>query len=1211
MPERVKLHKENVEPVEGQPIGKNEDVIVDSVEVESLREAKVLKEKIHKLHIEAEMIKLNIANLTSGYEGKGDSEGGNDQDPEMPQQKAEDLLKKVDGLFDTKGKKPNTDLSPEDFIKQATSILPQLDVAYSYYLFKKEQLDKREQVLVLEIKEAEKHIVNRASFKDKALNFLSDKKAKNKLDQLRKEKNDVGLDSFHTYNHRNAVYAKRRSLIENTSEVLSGQVATSIQKLAVEYFDLFNSSPEITALQKTAIIEYVRSQLQEDDPHDVMDEVTNSASDLIESRRSSREDFVSHKLYKTGDRKDLSGPLYYALMRIESSGADKYVIQRIVGFDFGKKVEEICEPLRWARVSSREIINQCRDIKQLDQKVRDFLFSISGDLSHHDILRIWETARDNKAFQVAFGKSIQEINTVTQTCQINDKFSPDHLPRDLYHKLVLNLPLHQFNAELVKAVNEGRVTAEAVMNMPDEIPDLLDNSEGLLAQMMKAPEIFLASKEAASYSRDLKSKYGKNTGALRVAMSYLKPNNTLESKDAILKLPKKYPGLINTEEKESSKLLSLVFENHEIFFPPSEPIALANRIGGTYGIQAERILNGYIECAKAGVVSGEQTAIVIEFLENFRVISPAILKGYIEAKKLNQEELYIAELKSAAEKMVSSEIISEEQRSKEYYDDLIKHVYPKNSANFGGYEQSKLCSDRSADLEKYKVKKRYEIDLFASGRIDMKEGETLNEEKVGKVKNDILAIQRIFESVEYDPAKMIELVEARINELYVGENAELGREEKLFIILAETLYGNSSLDRDMVKQLVVTYEFALNEDVRDYIKGTSDRVASASNKDYALLCELNEFYNDRIKEVYRRITEKAYVSEHIQQAMPRYFEMLVQQKEQGRSKESIDKLQLDKLGMSPGFISQIKKALKKRNGKEYTDEQVKKIISAYERVAGGLTGKKSESRKSGTQAIYGQLKSQRDKTRNAVKELTGEEINPEELFLSNVNFEQLLQSERSISSGVYNQDQFAAYTVENLIGLFDDEQTIISGELDKFQSESGNSRKVLNAFITKNKESANARMTGGVCVAADNPSKDRKVDNIWDMENYFQMVFQDPESLMCTGLVLLHAEEHNGENILCASLNPSSTYLYTVDERALFEGIMKSLETFANENNFSKIAVAHNKAIRTNRTGGEFEKALDARIAAQNVSINFDPPKTFSFNPAYVMTGVNVVWQNN
>lgn len=198
--------------------------------------------------------------------------------------------------------------------------------------------------------------------------------------------------------------------------------------------------------------------------------------------------------------------------------------------------------------------------------------------------------------------------------------------------------------------------------------------------------------------------------------------------------------------------------------------------------------------------------------------------------------------------------------------------------------------------------------------------------------------------------------------------------------------------------------------------------------------------------------------------------------------------------------------------------------------------------------------------------------------------------------------------MQRFIDLFEDERGKIDRELAKFESLSGKQREILHGYVTKSKESAHTRMVGGVCVAGDNPDKYPK-ENMWSMPNYFQMVFQEPDTLQCQGLALLHHFNEGGKRVLTASFNPSSTYLYSVDEAALFNGIASSLEQFAAENGFDIIAVPHNKTIRTNRTGGEFEKAMDKRVVQVGKPFKFDATQQFSYHPNYQIQEMDIIWE--
>jgi len=699
-------------------------------------------------------------------------------------------------------------------------------------------------------------------------------------------------------------------------------------------------------------------------------------------------------------------------------------------------------------------------------------------------------------------------------------------------------------------------------------------------------------------------KFGNNISSFHVAIKHLAQGL---SASTIEQMPGKLPAVINTDEESSQKVLNYICEHHGNFLDSDASMQFCNRVVGQYGNQAESILKGYVECLDAEVISKKDAPLVTEFLEHFRIVSPAIISGYIEAKKTHQEEVYLAELNATAEGMISVKSVSESDRSKPYFKDLIRHVYPNNSGTYGSHASAEHCDDRSVDLKEFTIKPKYVIDLLSSGEITLKEGQTLSEEHMSLATNPILTVREKFESVGFDPQKMIELVGHELDAEFPKIDTALPLEEKIFRVMAESLYGSVPGQLDKVKHIILGYDFALHEDIREYIAGTGDRVSQASNKEYAELCELNSFYNDRIKDVTRLLTEKAFQSEGVRELMSEYFKSLTNEKANTSRRDKLNKLQVGKLGLSDGFLGQIKRTLEQRSGKKYTDAQAKKIIRLCENLVAKSVATESPSPKKWTKAVYGQLKSQRSKTMAAIAELTGKEIQPEELSLGDIDFGELLEAERSIETGTYNEDQFAAYTVEKAIGLFGKEQDAISVELSKFVSAIGGSRRVLNAVITKSKESAGARMTGGVCVAGDNP-KNGNANNQWDRENYFQMVFQDPENLICQGLVLLHSEDHDGKKVLCASINPSSTYLYAVDEKSLYKGIMSQLEIFARDNGFADIALSSNKAIRTNRTGGQFEAAMDQSIAEKGKQFAFETSRVFSYRPAYSMSSMDVVW---
>lgn len=221
----------------------------------------------------------------------------------------------------------------------------------------------------------------------------------------------------------------------------------------------------------------------------------------------------------------------------------------------------------------------------------------------------------------------------------------------------------------------------------------------------------------------------------------------------------------------------------------------------------------------------------------------------------------------------------------------------------------------------------------------------------------------------------------------------------------------------------------------------------------------------------------------------------------------------------------------------------------------------------------------------------------EECFLQSTLLPEIVKKVRDFANKhaipVYN-----SHTHEGLLRSL----TIREGETSVVRT-----REVLNAYIAKTKETANARMVGGVCVSGDNPKKRGKTC-LWNMENYFELVLEDPTTHRCMGVVLLHAFDEDGKT-LTASFNPSSTYLYKVDEAALFKGLLETLKDFAQENGFSRICSSKNKAIRTNRTGGMFEKAMDDEVSKVAKTYRFSEEKIFSYSPDYKILDMDVLWE--
>jgi len=679
---------------------------------------------------------------------------------------------------------------------------------------------------------------------------------------------------------------------------------------------------------------------------------------------------------------------------------------------------------------------------------------------------------------------------------------------------------------------------------------------------------------------------------------------------AFIKLRSELPFVFEEEWKD---VWSELRHNPEVLLHNPNQISFYKQLISEHGKQAFRILSQYKDCLKENAINQEDHELILELLRHFRVLSPTILEGYRTARETNTIDVYISGLKDLSAKLIGRHSLEDADRSKSYYQDLLQHVYPNNSGNWTNYESNSRCEDRSADLNGLVLKDRYQIDLMAAS--EMKLITELDQDNIEHLKAVVLDIAEIAKEQEYDQEKMRTVVQNELRQII--DEAQLQgaltdfdpekittNNDLLFVILAEGFYGSAQIDQNRFKRLIVLHLFTEFENVQDYIQGTSDRVAGAKYPDYALLSELHNFFADRIKEAGRDIVQTAYQNPAISDRMETYFERVAVASQEHSLRDRLARIQSHKLGLSESFLEQIGKTLNKGRTKPLSPDQVVAIVNRYQRLVS--TSDETTSLKKRTRAFHGQLRSQVSRTAQAISEITKENVSPDDIYLADVDIEDILRQKQMFGSGKYDEGMFASFTVQRMIGLFSDEVNRVDQELGKFEAEGGKESRLLNAYITKSKESAHARMVGGVCVSGDNPVNGR--ENMWDMSNFVQMVFQDPETLRCQGIVLMHIEEDSGKKILSVSLNPSSTYLYQVDEKALLSGIADTVIGFARDNSFDMVVMSKNKAIRTNRTGGIFEQSIDERLASVGEEYKFTEPRRFSFNPEYLVQETDILW---
>ena len=645
-------------------------------------------------------------------------------------------------------------------------------------------------------------------------------------------------------------------------------------------------------------------------------------------------------------------------------------------------------------------------------------------------------------------------------------------------------------------------------------------------------------------------------------------------------------GLTKAEPKDDKiRRMAKIHEHMEKFsdeiaeylpFNQEDNITFCERIVGGYSKRAAGIFEGVIECLKKGVLTNGNKNELWQYLDHLRVVTPALVRAYLEASNKNE---FFADVEALTTGIINPGPDKPEIKNHPLYQEILKTIYQNNSGSWTNYERNRQFTDRTGDLSDYVLEDRYVLDLGASTDLVVKEGQTLDIQKLDPIKARFYGWSNVWAEMGYDKEKMLEDIGKKIDETFEkikGEPWAEGAgnmEQKLFAIVAESIISGKMVDE--VKNLLIGYQFAKYEDIRAYIQGTTDRVSNARNKDYAYLGALHTFFADQIKEISRKMLGEADKDQWMTRVLPTIFKKL-------RAKEMDEEKQ---------------EALNRMNPKKEAD-----MKSFRKQISGVLKGKK-----------WGVAKKMILAKRQRIAKIAAAAGNPKytdpsRIRLSSITLEELLNAEENISLGKYNPETFSKYMAQKLMDTFEEELDQIEGELSKFESKESKGKQVkkLNAYITKNSASGNARMVGGVCVSGD-------MDQ-WNDPHFLQMVFHDPEDNTCKGLVLMHVWEQDGKKYLVASLNPSSTYLYGVDEKSLFEQICVQLTDFASANGISGVGFSTNGQIRTNRTGGEFEGAMNKRIAEakekhqQKANLLFKEKQKFSTRPQYEVDNVDLIW---
>ena len=601
----------------------------------------------------------------------------------------------------------------------------------------------------------------------------------------------------------------------------------------------------------------------------------------------------------------------------------------------------------------------------------------------------------------------------------------------------------------------------------------------------------------------------------------------------------------------------------------------------------------------------ESEFFLLSYRKDLDIPSVKIYNEYLRLKKQNDDiqlRGYVEGIKSAMDALISSKPQDQSISQAEHYEELIELVYPNHSNNWTNFEKNESCADRSSDLDGLNIKPVYKIDLSDGVEMKLRDNQKKDQSALASVEAPIKEIQTRFTEVGFEKEKMFKALDVELdNYMKSVVQPELfkTREEKIFALVLESLVGR--FDTDTLKEVLIGYQFAEFEDIRGYIEGTRSRSEISKNPDYVYLLELREFFADHVKDVQRKIFGDAIKNPAINDLLPKYYDEKRMVDSGKMLDDKLNRLQINKLGLEAGLLDRVLKEIKKKTDKKGGS------LSLVETDGDGQLklGKRG-------QAIAGMIGGEQKKVAQALEVLTGEKIDPDSINLDEINLRDIAKMQTMVEKGEYDGKLFSKYLTQAFQSIFEKELTVIDREIGKFEPKEevkrGKQMRTVEGYITKNHTSAHARGVGGVCVSGDNPEKSQQC--IWNMPNYMQMVLRDAETKICQGLILLHLHEDQGKKILTASFNPSSTYIFKVDEHQLFDGLLAQLADFASSNGIDIIAVSQNKQIRTNRTGGEFEKAMTQAIMKKATTFSFTEDQIFAYypTPIYKQNGLDVVW---
>ncbi len=570
-------------------------------------------------------------------------------------------------------------------------------------------------------------------------------------------------------------------------------------------------------------------------------------------------------------------------------------------------------------------------------------------------------------------------------------------------------------------------------------------------------------------------------------------------------------------------------------------------------------------------------------------------------------EEWIYNLKENSKLLIGPTPPPEEIRKSHEFGVLMKMVFPKG--DYSNHQKNWLCGDQLEHVEEYKFDREgYPVVLTGLLGYKLKDGTNEDLELLSDYTGRIERVQNFILAHGPDKEPLKKAFDKKVDDLFdekalpqFKEISDLNTEGKMVcIFISETMRVASGVgeqidqekaklsqlpkpqegepdpfesERDEIKaniielsksvaidtdvlDLVITYKYAYQEDMRDYVQNTADSIRSEKDpttQHYMLWNELSTIYGENTKHLLRHDIFESFMedADTYNQVMAAYQQIFAPNEE---------------YALNPKQQKRINNTF--HNEKIPSDRRFgvlkKQLVHMFCTNLDFDSQESKDAYRERFDAAISELES------HWSIDVLNEQVLPalfsmraEEKFKINAKLEELFAQDINLV--------FAELAKYDEIVEVEEKERRMGGSRDKTVEKSRKKRHI-RGFFTKTAETASSRMGAYLCLAGDG--------TMWENPNYFELVLKDEDTGKCVGLVmLLNVEGEDGKKYLWFGPNPFESFMDQVSAEKCYQYMYDTVCNFAHENGYAGVGVPAKEAQIlghcTNR-GGQFPDLIKA-----------------------------------